>query len=517
MIKRVFAVLLSAVFLLTLSPKESLSDGIDVSALDEKYVLLVNADDPTTALYGVEKAADTRCYPASTTKILTCIVALENGSLDDAVSISAAACDFSKYNSLMGLAEGESYTLRDLLYGLMLVSGNDAAIAVAEAIGGSVDGFVSLMNTKAQELGMSSSHFVSPHGKHNDEHYTTARDMAVLTAYALKNSDFCDIVGAKSYTASELGSGKTIPLTNANRLLVDATGDGFTPISCLYEYAIGVKTGDTDQAGKCLIAAAQQGGVTLIAVLLGGTGTTIDQKASEKDPYNARRFQDAINLFDYAFGQMLEQITVADLVQLGMPLQFTVQLANYAADDAQAGLLTATANLDTTQSLRLMSPYMTQLKAAVGELATTRFTVSSAPVKQGDTVGSVEYAYNGMVLFTADLIADRAVNEGLISTETAVVTDGGGLSIGSPTGLNGSGSNSSADDTQSKGGTSWLLVVLLIVVLLVIFFFMICLILRAKRRREQERRRAAALRRRREAEARRRETERSFDAYRHRE
>ncbi len=233
------------------------STGFDLTELAEDTVFLVALDDPEHAILGLERNADTKRYPASTTKIMTCILALEKSDPDERVKISKRACNLSERNSKMGLKPGESYPMIDLLYGLMLPSGNDAAIAIAEHIGGSVDGFAKLMNAKAKELGMTGSHFVNPHGLHNAEHYTTARDMAILTAYAFENDTFREIVATVEYTAVS-SEGRKIVLRNSNRLLRDVTANTYTPFSCLYENAIGVKTGDTHLAGKCFVAAAQK-------------------------------------------------------------------------------------------------------------------------------------------------------------------------------------------------------------------------------------------------------------------
>lgn len=139
-----------------------------------------------------------KVYPASTTKIMTTIVALENGNLDDEFMVGeevlGTTIKFTSYSSLMGIQPGETLKLRDLVYGLMLVSGNDAGEAIAKHVAGSVDAsFVDLMNQKAASIGMTNTHFSNPHGVHNDNHYTTARDMAKLMAYALKNEDFVKI------------------------------------------------------------------------------------------------------------------------------------------------------------------------------------------------------------------------------------------------------------------------------------------------------------------------------------
>ena len=167
MSKRAVSFLLSLLFLILLVPAPSAhADGFDMSTLRERYVILVNADDPTTALYGIEKNADEQCSTGSTIKILTCMLAIESGRLEEEATVSEAAVNFRKqYNSLMGLEAGQRWRIRDLLYGLMLPSGNDAAIAIAEHLAGSTKAFAKLMNEKAQELGMTHSHFTTVHGK----------------------------------------------------------------------------------------------------------------------------------------------------------------------------------------------------------------------------------------------------------------------------------------------------------------------------------------------------------------
>lgn len=503
MFRKTAALLLVIVLCVCLLPAAATrGDGFDLSTLRERYVILVNADDPTNALYGIEQNADAQCATGSTVKILTCILALEKGNLDDAVTISANAVDFSKYNSLMGLQEGETWKLGDLLYGLMLPSGNDAAVAIAEHIAGSTTAFASMMNEKAAELGMSHSHFVTVHGKDNADHYSTARDMAVLTAYALKNETFRQIVSTTGYTCADATGAHSITLASTNRLLVDATAsDGsYTPISCLYTDAIGVKTGDTNAAGKCFIAAAQRGGVTLIAVLLGGTlddpdylANSLNMRDSAKDPYNAQRFEDAISVFNYAFKQMTESITVQELIDLGMPVSFSVQVQNYARSDPNSGLLTVSPKLDTAQSLQLMTPFMTALKSSVADIATAKIGAIVAPVSEGDVVGTVEYACNGTVLFTSNLYADRSVAEGVLTTDTSAPA-----SSGSSSGLLGNTVTVDPDGNAStgSGGSVILWVVVGVLVLLVVLF--IVFLIAAKIRREKRRKAKAAARRRRQ-------------------
>ena len=178
---KVVAVLLSVLFLILLLPAPSTrADGFDVGTLRERYAILVDANDPTTALYGIEKNADAKCSTGSTIKILTCMLAIESDRLDEEATVSDNAVNFNKkYNSLMGIEAGEKWAIQDLLYGLMLPSGNDAAIAIAEHLAGSTKAFANKMNEKAQELGMTHSHFTTVHGKDdgkadNPKNYSTA-------------------------------------------------------------------------------------------------------------------------------------------------------------------------------------------------------------------------------------------------------------------------------------------------------------------------------------------------------
>lgn len=195
-----------------------------------------------------EKNAYQKRPMASTTKVMTAIVALENGNLDDYVTVSRNAV--SIHGSLMNLRAGETLTLRELMYGLLLCSGNDAAIAIAEHIGGSVDDFLEMMNNKAKEIGAMNTNFTSPHGLDDVGHYSTAYDMALITRYALNIPEFNEIVKT---TAIQIGERY---LTNTNEMLTSYPG------------ADGVKTGYTGKAGRCLITSATRDGRRFISVVL---------------------------------------------------------------------------------------------------------------------------------------------------------------------------------------------------------------------------------------------------------
>jgi serine-type D-Ala-D-Ala carboxypeptidase (penicillin-binding protein 5/6) len=216
-------------------------------------------------------------YPASTTKIVTLLTAMELGNMDSVVTVGrrAAACEESR----LGLRAGDKLTLRELLTGMMVVSGNDAAEAVAEHIAGSVPKFVNLMNAKADKMGSVNTHFSNPHGLPDPvNHYSTAYDLARFAAVGMQNPEFARIVSLPSYTVNFLNR-PPLPVTTTNKFLKQYPG------------ANGVKTGYTEAAGDCLVAGAKRGDVQLIVVLL-------------NDDY---RWEDAAKLLDYGF-----QLTAAN-------------------------------------------------------------------------------------------------------------------------------------------------------------------------------------------------------------
>lgn len=198
------------------------------------------------------KNENKRSAMASTTKIMTSILLIENADLNQTIEVSAKAGGTG--GSRLGLKKNDKITMRDLLYGLMLKSGNDAAVAIAENVGGSVEGFAEMMNNKAKELNLENTHFVTPHGLDNPEHYTTAVELAKLADYALKNETFAKVVNTKTYTVTINGYPKTI--SNTNELLGNIEGVN------------GVKTGFTNNAGRCLVTSVNRNGFEIITVVL---------------------------------------------------------------------------------------------------------------------------------------------------------------------------------------------------------------------------------------------------------
>lgn len=218
------------------------------------------------------KNENKRTAMASTTKIMTAIVALEEANLSDITEVSAKAAGTG--GSRLGLKKGDKISLKDLLYGLMLKSGNDAAVAIAEHVGGNVESFAELMNKKARELKLQDTNFVTPHGLDDPNHYTTAVELAKLTNYALKNDTFSKIVGTKNYTVNINGYPKN--LSNTNELLGYLNG------------VYGVKTGFTNNAGRCLVTAVNRDNFNIITVVI--------QADTKKD-----RTRDSINLIEYVY------------------------------------------------------------------------------------------------------------------------------------------------------------------------------------------------------------------------
>lgn len=228
---------------------EAVSKNTEELKLNSKIGLIFDRNSKTI-LY--EKNGLKQVPMASTTKIMTAIVVLENANLDDIVTISKKAAGTG--GSRLGLKTNDKITVHDLLYGLMLKSGNDAAVALAEHVGGGIDGFAELMNKKASEMGLVNSHFVTPHGLDQEKHYTTAYELACMADYALNIPKFREIVGSKKYNITI--NARSSLIGNTNELLGNLYG------------VYGVKTGFTNGAGRCLVTACKRDDIDIITVVL---------------------------------------------------------------------------------------------------------------------------------------------------------------------------------------------------------------------------------------------------------
>lgn len=233
---------------------EMLSDAY----LNAKACILVNARDGTV-LYA--KNMQERLYPASTTKMMTLLLAVERGRLDEVVTLPAATGDVPKDSSLVPVYPGEKMSMRDLLYGLMIRSGNDAANAIAVICAGSIEKFVAQMNQRAAQLGMQDSHFQNPHGYHHKDHYSTARDLAILAINGMRNPEFAAIATALQHDLPATSKRALLQINNTNELLVPGS-------PYFFEGAHGIKSGYTSAAGFCYAGLAQQGEDSLLAVIM---------------------------------------------------------------------------------------------------------------------------------------------------------------------------------------------------------------------------------------------------------
>ena len=302
------------------------------------------------------KNADARRPIASTTKIMTALVAMQTANPEDVVVIDASSTRVE--GSSLYLKPGDEVTVKDLLTGVMLRSGNDAAHALALHCVGSVEAFADMMNAKAKQLGMINSRFANPHGLDVDYHYSTARDMALLTAEAMKNADFAALVRQRVANAA----GQNV--YNHNRLL------------SMYEGAVGVKTGFTKTAGRCLVSAAERSGQTLVAVTL---------KAS--DDWN-----DHMRLLDYGFSEY----PLRTLLQGGTPL---AQIPVIGGEEASVS-----ARLGDSLRVALREEELPHLTTVL-ELPHPIW----APVREGTHAGMIRYYLNGHKLASGDLFWDSDV------------------------------------------------------------------------------------------------------------
>ena len=256
--------------------RKQTTPGSSVKVQDLKlYALsavLMDADN-TRVLY--EKKGFTEMAMASTTKIMTCIIALENAKADDIVTVSKYASTMPDVQ--LTIKAGERYQLKDLLYSLMLESHNDVAVAIAEHVGGSVEGFAELMNEKAKELGCVHTNFVTPNGLDATNHHTTAVELAKIASYAIKNKQFIDITNTASWQFTDMEKKRSFSVSNKDKFLY------------LYDGAIGIKTGFTNKAGYCFVGAVSKNDKTFVSVVLG----------SGWPPHKSYKWRDTSSLMDY--------------------------------------------------------------------------------------------------------------------------------------------------------------------------------------------------------------------------
>ena len=361
--------------------------------------------DATTGQILFEQNADEVIRPASTTKIMTCILALENSDLDDVVTVGPEGDWTGSGYSLLGTRYGEEIVMKDLLTGLMMVSGNDAAEAVAVYIAGSVDAFARMMNRKARDLGMSRTNFVNPHGVDKDEHEVSARDMAKLALYAMQNEEFMKIVGTETYDMPKTNKNQARTIKNTNALLRSDNED-------YYENAIGIKTGSTPKAYRCLVSAAQVGDTKLLCLIYG-----------DKTRNGTDRWPLAKSLFEYGFDNY-ETVKVQSIID-SMDAT-TVQVSEVQEGDE---ILSLQANNIGEEMITLEKNVAQEIADNEGFTTTVEFYSGQelvAPIALGDAVGIVTYrsTINQEIICQAELTASRDVElKGEVLTEVPQETE----------------------------------------------------------------------------------------------
>ncbi|MBE6992314.1 MAG: D-alanyl-D-alanine carboxypeptidase [Ruminococcaceae bacterium] len=364
-------------------------DKINVAA---KAALLIDADSGTVLL---SQNADERLYPASLTKIMTCLIALERGVLEDEITVSENAITegLSIYGSTADLLAGEVLTLEQLLYCMMVASANEACNVIAEYISGSISDFVELMNRKAAELGCENTHFVNPHGLHDDNHYTTANDLLKITRAAMENDVFIDICSTSSKEIAPTNMYGTRYLMTTNFLLSEQKQAGY-----YYEYARGIKTGHTTPAGLCLVSTAEKDGITLISVVLGAEIVYNDDGTSTQ-----MHFAETKRMFEWGFENFRSTtvISAADPVaQVPVIMSSEVDSVIVHADRDIVAVLPKT--YDEEKLVTDITIFYDE-----GEEGTGRELI--APVEQDAVVGEMTVSYDGTELGKVNLLSLTAV------------------------------------------------------------------------------------------------------------
>ena len=371
-----------------------LPDVFSVDNLTAESAVLIDAD-TGDVLYS--RNSRVRMFPASTTKIMTLLLGLESDiRLDDWVTIPAEAGSVGEGSSVVPVYPGDQMTWRDLLYGFMLNSGNDGANAIAVLAGGSINAFVAQMNERAAAMGCEGTHFANPHGYQDNDHYTTAMDLAIMAREAMKNDDFRAIVAAPWWEMTITRKGETVTQGIESRVSLLVGGQKY-----YYQYCTGIKTGHTRKAGWCFVGSASRDGVNLICVAL-------------NCPEETDKWFDAARLWEYGFAQY-EQRGLGELLRMAAPgFVPTVQVENAAADDPMGGSLSV--SLSDIDDGGAAIPVNTQLEGALdGAVAKAadgaRIAWSrplEAPIAQGEALGTVTWQTDvGTV--SAKLIADRDV------------------------------------------------------------------------------------------------------------
>lgn len=347
-----------------------------------------------------EKNAYKKMYPASTTKILTAIVVLENTNLTDIATVSKNALETIPNGYVTcNLQIGEELSIKDLMYALMVKSANDAAVVLAEHVGGSVEGFSDMMNKKAKEIGCKNTHFVNPNGIHNNNHYTTAYDLYLMADYALSfehTNEFREFVSKTSYTlpATNMYPAEDRSFTTTNELIKINNNDRID--NYYYKNALGIKTGHTSQAGYCLVSSSNRDDLEFISVILDGG---FDSKGLSE------RYTETIKLFDFGY----DNFTLTKIKEANNIIDtITVEKATKE---------TATLNLLIKDEITVINDKDTDIDAIEPEITLNENII--APISKGEVLGTIKYTVDD-IEYTSELLAEHDVEKFDITFELIV-------------------------------------------------------------------------------------------------
>ncbi len=329
-----------------------------------------------------EKNANKKLYPASTTKIMTAILAIELGELDDLINVDKEVVDLTE-GSHIALDIGEQLSLKDMLHALLIESANDSALAIAKYISGDINSFVELMNKKALELGAKNTNFTNPNGLHDDNHYSTAYDLGIITKYAMNNKTFADIVKQYSYTIGPTNKkNESRYLKSSNKLLFsdEKIRINDKEVDIKYPGVNGVKTGYTSMAKSCLVSSFKNGDQSLIAVVLNSEGNDV--------------FVDTHKLFNYGVNNYKPY-------KLAFKNQF---IKNVKIDKAVQPFTAAVIKNDVFYNLT--NGIENKIETKVVEKDNLK-----APIKKGDTLGKVQFLLESKVLKEVDIISTMDIEK----------------------------------------------------------------------------------------------------------
>ena len=370
MVKKIICLLFAAVLLAT----PALAAAAPEHPVAAKGAILYELNTDTVLL---EQDADARLYPASTTKLMTALVAMEYGNPEDIITVPAEAVDgLFELGSASYLLAGEEISFMDLMEYMLIASGNDAANAMAIHISGSISAFADLMNNRAQELGCTNTHFVNPHGLHDEEHYTSARDLLRIAKAAMENPTIAEIVAKDEVV---------LPITNKHPQTTTKYTTNYlisrkSTRDYYYEGAIGIKTGTTTPAGLCLVAACVKGDYTYYTVVLG---------AEKGENGERNQFIETAKLFDYGAENFSQQVMLSSSEPIA---EVPVRLSN----EKDSIVVTPSENITAMLPNAFETSDLT-MKYTVEESV-------AAPVQAGDVLGKLTVSYEGKT-WQLDLVA----------------------------------------------------------------------------------------------------------------